>query len=88
MHFTVNTSSSDLILQVGGSFDFEGLTRNFGDFTADVHIQRVSDLLSAIATNIEQNAEQLFSDLLSTGAVLAGKVKQEVITGVDSVASV
>ncbi|KAH7151665.1 hypothetical protein DER46DRAFT_690739 [Fusarium sp. MPI-SDFR-AT-0072] len=75
--------SSDLILQVGDSFDFEGLTRNFGDFTADVHIQRVSDLLSAIATNIEQNAEQLFSDLLSTGAVLAGKVKQEVITGVD-----
>ncbi|KAG7409224.1 hypothetical protein Forpe1208_v011793 [Fusarium oxysporum f. sp. rapae] len=48
----------------------------------------VSDLLSAIATNIEQNAEQLFSDLLSTGAVLAGKVKQEVITGVDSIASV
>ncbi|KAG4276858.1 hypothetical protein FPRO04_14257 [Fusarium proliferatum] len=88
VHFTVNTSSSDLILQVGGSFDFEGLTRNFGDFTADVHIQRVSDLLSAIATNIEQNAEQLFSDLLSTGVVWAGKVKQEVITGVDSVANV
>ncbi|KAF9772786.1 hypothetical protein IL306_009471 [Fusarium sp. DS 682] len=88
VHFTLNTSSSDLILQVGGSFDFEGLTRNFGDFTADAHIQRVSDLLSAIATNIEQNAEQVFGDLLSTGAAWASKVKQDVITGVDSVASV
>ncbi|KAH8646928.1 hypothetical protein BGZ60DRAFT_391600 [Tricladium varicosporioides] len=87
-HFSLNTSSSDLILTVGGSFDFEGLTRNFGDFTADVHIQKVSDLLSAIVTYIEQHAEELFKDLLNTGAMWAGKVKDGVITAADSVASV
>lgn len=87
-HFSLNTSSSDLILNVGGSFDFEGMTRNFGDFTADVHIQKVSDLLSAIVQYIEQTAGQLFSDLLNTAAAWAGKAEQGVITATDSVASV
>ncbi|KAF5027095.1 hypothetical protein F66182_807 [Fusarium sp. NRRL 66182] len=83
-----NTSSSDLILHVGGSFGFGDSTCSFGDFTADVHIQRLSDLLSAIITNMEQNAEQVFTDMLGTGASWAFNVKQAVITGVDSVASV
>jgi uncharacterized protein YukE len=87
-HFSLNTSSSDLILKVGGSFDFEGITRNFGDFTADMHIQKASELLSAIVQYIEQTAEQLFNDLLYTGAVWAGKVRQGVIAAADSVASV
>ncbi|KAI0164187.1 hypothetical protein GGR57DRAFT_278224 [Xylariaceae sp. FL1272] len=87
-HFTLTTSSSDVILQVGGSFDFEGLTRNFGDFTADAHIQAVSDLVSAIVAYIEQNAESLFNDLLSTAQAWASKVQQDVITGIDSVATV
>ncbi|KAI5462757.1 hypothetical protein BGZ63DRAFT_422176 [Mariannaea sp. PMI_226] len=87
-HFALSTSSSDIVLKVGGSFDFEGLTRNFGDFTADVNIQTLSDLLSSIVNNIEQNAEQIFGDLLSTGVAWAGKVQQDVITGVNSVASV
>ncbi|KAF4452849.1 s-layer domain [Fusarium albosuccineum] len=87
-HFSSSTSSSDMILQVGGSFDFEGSTRSFGDFTADAHIQAVSDLLSAIVTNIEQDAGRLFGDLLSTGAAWASKLLQGVITAIDSVASV
>ena len=64
------------------------MTRNFGDFTADAHIQTVSDLLSAIVNYIEQDADQLFNDLLSTGAAWAGKVQQGVITAADSVAAV
>jgi hypothetical protein len=88
VHFSLSTSTSDLILQVGGSFDFEGLTRNFGDFTVDAHIQAVSDLLAAIVSNIEQNAAFLFGDLLNTAEAWAGKVKQDVITAVDSVATV
>jgi hypothetical protein len=87
-HFSLNTSLSDLILKVGGSFDFEGRTRSFGDFTADVHIQKASELLLAIVKYIEQTAEQLFNDLLNTGAMWAGKVQQGVITTADSVASV
>ena len=87
-HFSLDTSSSDLIFKVGGGFDFEGLTRTFGDFTADVNIQKVSDLCSAIVNYIEQNAEQLFNDLLNTAAAWAGKVQQGVIAAADSVASV
>lgn len=88
VHLSLNTSSSDLILQVGGSFDFDNISRNFGDFVADAHIQRVSDLLSAIVSYIEQNAQQLFNELLSTGAAWAGKVQQGLIVAADSVASV
>ncbi|SPJ84036.1 uncharacterized protein FTOL_10552 [Fusarium torulosum] len=87
-HFALNTSSSDIVLSVGGSFDFEGLTRNFGDFTVDVNIQSVSDMLSAIVKNIEDNAAQIFGDLLNEAGVWANKVKQEVITGVNDVANV
>lgn len=87
-HFSLNTSSSDLILKVGGSFDFDGTTLNFGDFTADAHIQKASELLSAIVIYIKQDAKQLFNDLLNTAAAWAGKVQQNVITTVDSVASV
>ncbi|KAF4988844.1 hypothetical protein FGRMN_9518 [Fusarium graminum] len=87
-HFTLNTSSSDVVMKVGGSFDFEGLTRTFGDFTVDANIRSVSDLLSCIINNIKQNAGQIFGDLLNTGEAWAGKVKGGVISGVQSVASV
>ena len=87
-HFTLNTSLSDIVLKVGGGFDFEGITHTFGDFTADAHIQRVTDLLSSIISYIEQNAKDVFNDLINTGAVWASKVKQGVITTADSVASV
>ncbi|KAG5812118.1 hypothetical protein H9Q74_004404 [Fusarium xylarioides] len=87
-HFALNTSSSDIVLSVGGSFDFEGLTRNFGDFTADVNISSVSDLLKAILNNIESNASQIFGDLLNQAGAWANKVQQNVITGVENVASV
>ncbi|KAF3904496.1 hypothetical protein AA313_de0206672 [Arthrobotrys entomopaga] len=87
-HFALSTSSSDIVLSVGGSFDFEGLTRNFGDFTADVNIQSVSDLLQAILKNIKDNVEQIFGDLLNEASAWAGTVKKDVITGVQSVAKV
>ena len=87
-HFSLSTGTSDIILSVGGNFDFEGLTRSFGDYTADAHIQVVSDLLSSIVSYIEENAEAIFSDIINTAEAWAGKVKQGVITAVDSVAVV
>ena len=87
-HLSLSTSSSDIILLVGGSFDFEGTTRIFADFTVDAPIQKVSDLLSAIVSHIQQIAGRLFSDLLNDGRTWAGKVKQGVITAADLVASV
>lgn len=87
-HFALVTSLSDISLSVGGSFDFEGLTRNFGDFGVDAHIQAVSDLISSIVKGIENDAGELFSDLINEAGAWADKVKQDVITGVDSVAHV
>jgi hypothetical protein len=87
VHLSINTSLSDIIISVGGSFSFEGLDRSFGDFTADVHIQKVTDLLSAIVNHIEEKASEIFNDLLSTAEAWAGKVKQDVITAAASVAS-
>ncbi|KAK1539096.1 uncharacterized protein CCOS01_00410 [Colletotrichum costaricense] len=87
-NFALSTSSSDIILQVWGSFDFEGATCSFGKFTVDVHIQSISDLLSSILNNIEQNAGQVFNSLLSSAVAWAGKVEQDIITGIESVADV
>ncbi|KAK6544757.1 hypothetical protein TWF694_001440 [Orbilia ellipsospora] len=87
-HFALSTTSSDVVLSVGGNFDFEGMARSFGDFTADVNIKAVSDLLQAIVTNIEENAGKIFTDLLGEASAWAGKVQQDVITGVESVAKV
>ncbi|KAI3547932.1 hypothetical protein CSPX01_03509 [Colletotrichum filicis] len=87
-NFALSTSSSDIILQVWGSFDFEGATCSFGKFTVDVHIQSISGLLSSILNNIEQNAGQVFNSLLSSAVAWAGKVEQDIITGIESVANV
>jgi NACalpha-BTF3-like transcription factor len=88
VHFSLNTSSSNLIFSVRGNFDFEGITRTFGDFTVDVYIQHVSELLSAIVTYIEKNVEHLFNELVISAANWARKVKDGLIKTVDSIASV
>ncbi|KAF4780031.1 hypothetical protein HER10_EVM0008743 [Colletotrichum scovillei] len=86
--FALSSSLSDIILQVWGNFDFEGATCNFGKFTVDVDIKSISDLLSSILSNIEQNAGQLFKSLLSSAEAWAGKVAQDIVTGIESVANV
>ncbi|KAL5371111.1 hypothetical protein DPSP01_014483 [Paraphaeosphaeria sporulosa] len=87
-HFNLSTSPSDVILQVGGNFNFEGLNRSLGEFTVDAHIQKITELLSAIINFIEQEAKSLFNDLLATGLDWAAKVKQGAIAAIDPVASV
>lgn len=87
-HFNLSASSSDIILEIGGSFDFEGLNRSLGEFTVDVPIQKITDLLSTIINRIEEAAEAIFNDLLAAGLEWATRVKQGAIAAIDPVASV
>lgn len=87
-HLSVKTSLSDIILSVGGSFDFAGLNRQFGDFNADIHIQKLTDLIEAVFGYIEQNAKQIFGDLLNDAERWAGEAKSTFIAGCDAVSVV
>lgn len=74
-HVSINTSTSDIVFKVGGSFDFEGLTRTFGDFTADVSITNITDLLDAIGNYMEQEAKQIFGDFMNDAQKWTEKAK-------------
>ncbi|MFD1140966.1 hypothetical protein ACFQ4C_07595 [Larkinella insperata] len=87
-HLAITTNTSDVVMSVGGSFNFEGVQRNFGDFGADVHIKAVSDLIGAAVSYIESEATTLFSDFLGDAQKWAEKVKNGFITGADAVGSV
>lgn len=85
-HLAITTSTDDVTFSVGGSFNFAGLDRNFGDFALDLSIKSMEHVVEAIAANIEQNAKDIFSDLLNTAEVWVNRVKSGVITGVTTVA--
>lgn len=87
-NLSIMTAQSSVTIMVGGNFDFEGANLNLGDFEVTVPISILSDLQGAIVSQIEQDAESIFSNMLSTAAQWAGNVAQDVITAVDSVASV
>ncbi|KAH7261619.1 hypothetical protein BKA59DRAFT_518578 [Fusarium tricinctum] len=87
-HLGLVLTPSSVIITVGGSFDFEGATLTISDFVVAVFISTLSDIQAVIVSQIEQDAGNIFSTLLSTAAQWASKVAQGVITAVDSVASV
>jgi hypothetical protein len=87
-HLGLVLTPSSVIITVGGSFDFEGATLTISDFVVAVFISTLSDIQAVIVSQIEQDAGNIFSTLLSTAAQWASKVAQGIITAVDSVASV
>ncbi|KAM0260028.1 hypothetical protein ACHAPA_010474 [Fusarium lateritium] len=87
-HLGIASTPSSICVTVGGSFDFEGANLTIDDFKVIASISTLSDILAAIVSQIEQDGLNIFSNLLSTAAQWAGKVAQDVITAVDSVASV
>ncbi|WP_221391584.1 hypothetical protein [Dyadobacter sp. NIV53] len=87
-HLAILTSLSSVAMSVGGSFDFEGQARKFGDFNADINIKRMTDLIGAGVSWIESQALVLFSDFLGDAGKWAAKVKSGFITGCDQVGSV
>ncbi|KIL85207.1 hypothetical protein FAVG1_11636 [Fusarium avenaceum] len=87
-HLGLVLTPSNVVPTVGGSFDFEGATLTISDFTVAVPISTLSDIQAAIVSQIEQDSENIFSNVLSTEAQWASKVAQGVITTVDSVACV
>lgn len=82
----IDTSSSEVRLEVHGSFDVEGITVTFGPFGAAVDISRLTDLLAAIETYLVDHAEELFSVFIDDAGRWASYVKNEVIAGVTDVA--
>ncbi|KAI6764056.1 hypothetical protein HG530_007845 [Fusarium avenaceum] len=87
-HLGLFLTPSSVVTTVGGVFDFEGATLTINDFVVAVSISTLSDIQAAIVSQIEKDAENIFSNVLSTAAQWASKVAQGVITAVDSVASV
>lgn len=87
-YFYFNTTSSDIAFNVGGWFDFEGLTRNFSNFRASINITKITDLLKAIGDYIEQEAKQLFGEFVNDAEKWAEKAKAGFISTETAVATV
>ena len=87
-HVAIKTSLSDVVLSIGGSFDFEGSTRQFGDFSADIHIKKMTDAIGAIIANLEQYAGQIFGDITQDAGKWAAEAKKGLISGYTTVADV
>ncbi|KAA6438430.1 phage tail tape measure protein [Dyadobacter flavalbus] len=87
-HLAIQTSLSDITMKFGGSFDFEGLKRTFGDFNADINIKKMTDLIGAGISWIEAQATQLFGEFLGDAGKWASRVKSGFITGCDEVGTV
>ena len=87
-HFSLQTSSSNVIFSIEGNFNFEGIACSFDNFAADIHIEKMSDMISAIIGNIENDAKQVFDDLLIVAEEWASKISQAIITEIESVAKV
>jgi hypothetical protein len=82
----IATSSSDIVMSVGGGFDFEGLTLNIGPFSADLHIAKISDLIESIGQYLLDHVEEIFGDFIKDAGKWAKLVYQGIITGIDDVA--
>ncbi len=82
----IATSASDVGMTIGGGFDFEGLSLSIGPFSADVHIAKITDLLSSIGQYLLDHVEEIFGDLLTDATKWAGLVYKGLITGINDVA--
>lgn len=87
-YIEVWTSLTDVNISVGGSFEFEGHTLSFGNFSVDIHISRIIDVIEAIVSYLTDNVEQIFTDIIHDAEQWAQKAKQGLITGYDTVSHV
>jgi hypothetical protein len=87
-HLDVSTTLSDVTIKAGGAFNFEGANLSFGDLPVDVHIKKITDLVTVMVNYIEQEAKTIFSHLLSDAQAWANKVKQGIISIANPVSDV
>lgn len=87
-HITINTSLTDVLLKIGGSFEFEGRTRQFGDFSADIHIKKITDVIEAIFKNIEEFAVQIFDDFVHDVEKWVGAAKRGLLSAYHQISDV
>lgn len=79
-------SSSSVNFSVGGGFDFEGISFDFGPFNLDVKTTSLSAVITSIGENIIENAGTIFIDLLKDVAKWAEWAFKGIISGVESIA--
>ena len=84
----IQTSLSDVVFKIWGSFTFRNLTREFSEFYADIHIQKMSDVIEAIISNITGNAERIFDDVIHNAALWAAEAKEGLIVAYDTISNV
>ena len=87
-HLSITSSLYAIVFKIGGSFDFEGKTRQFGDFNASVRIQKITDVIEAVITNLADDASQVFDDVVQNADVWLDKAKRGLITGYNTVSEV
>ncbi len=88
IHFSINTSTTDIVLGVGGQFDFEGFHFTFGDFNADISISKISDFISAIIDYLIKEAKTIFSAITDKAEEWAKVAGKGIVTGFDDAGKV
>lgn len=84
----LKVSSNNVTLSVGGGFDFEGEKFSIPEFTVHAHIAKMSDLLDAIASEIEKEVAKIFSSIVGNVAKWAEWAAKGIIKGVSDLAPV
>jgi hypothetical protein len=88
VRFEIKTSTSDISLSVGGSFQFGNAVYTFGVWTLDIHIQAVSDLIKSIISSIGDHIMEILGNLVHDAVEWAKAVGNNLIKVAESVASV
>jgi Holliday junction resolvasome RuvABC DNA-binding subunit len=88
LHLSIQTSTTDVVIGAGGTFDFEGYHFTIGDFSVDISISKISDLTEAIIDWIIKEAKSVFSVLIDTAEHWAAAAGKGIVQGYDSVGKV
>jgi hypothetical protein len=80
-------SGDHIEFSVGGGFDFEGISMNFGPVDLDINISSISDVISACDDYIIDNASKIFLELFKEAAKWAEWAFKGTINEVENIAS-
>lgn len=87
-HMSLADHEDDVSTTLGGGFDFEGLSLTIPDFTLNVNISSITDLLDKIEEEVEKEAANIFGPVLGDVGKWAAWVSKGIISGVENMAKV
>jgi len=82
------TNAQDVTMSASAGFQFEGLHFDVPQFSVDVHIAKMTDLITAFVKEIEAEARKIFGAILNDARRWARWVAGQLITGIDDMAPV